>query len=185
MVKDRENFDTQRELLIKTSRDVLKLSKQLIYALHRDDIKGATKFKVQIKQVTAKLSKIANQRVELNSVGAYKVAMQEYVEALCYYGYVVNKKMPTRKELKVSTHHYLLGACDLTGELVRKAINDAIKGNMNSAMDIKGVVEELYGELIKFDFRDGELRKKFDGIKYDLKRLEDIALSIKLKDKNV
>ena len=44
-------------------------------------------------------------------------------------------------------------------------------------------LEELYGELLKFDFRDGELRKKFDGIKYDLKRLEDVALSIKLKEK--
>ena len=69
----------------------------------------------------------------------------------------------------------------MTGELVRKAINDAIKGNMKSALFIKGFVEELYGELLQFDFRNSELRRKFDGIKYDLKRLEDIALSIKLK----
>jgi hypothetical protein len=31
-----------------------------------------------------------------------------------------------------------------------------------------------------FDFRN-ELRRKFDSIKYDLKKLDDVALGIKLK----
>ncbi len=183
MLKDTENLDNQRELLIKCSRDVLKLSKQIIYALHRGDTKGAKGFTVKINQVFDKLNKIASKECELENVGAFKVAAQEYVEALCYYGFVINKKIPTHKELKVSSNAYLLGICDLTGELVRKAINDAIKGNMKSALYIKEIVEDLYGELLKFDFRNGELRKKFDGVKYDLKRLEDIALSIKLKGK--
>lgn len=183
MLKDMENFDNQRELLIKTSRDVLKLSKQLIYALHRGDRKGAKAFETKIRLVFDNLSKIAGRKCELQSVGAFKVAQQEYVEALCYYGFVINKKIPTHKALKVSPIIYLLGICDLTGELVRKAINDAIKGDMNSALYIKEIVEGLYWELLKFDFRDNELRRKFDGIKYDLKRLDDIALDIKLKDK--
>lgn len=181
LVKDFESLDEQRELLIKKSRDVLKLSKQLIYALHRDDVKTAKNLKAKIQATKSKLNCIALKRTELQNVGAYRVAIQEYVEALCYYSYIVNNKIPTHKELKVSAPHYLLGVCDLTGELVRKAINDAIKGDLKSAIKIKGVVEELYGELLQFDFRGGETRKKFDGIKYDLKRLEDIALSITLK----
>ena len=31
-------YDTQREKLIKKSRDVLKLSKLIIYAVHRDEL---------------------------------------------------------------------------------------------------------------------------------------------------
>ncbi|OGM02112.1 hypothetical protein A3K72_04005 [Candidatus Woesearchaeota archaeon RBG_13_36_6] len=183
MLTEMENIDNQRELLIKSSRDVLKLSKQLIYALHRGDKKASKAFETKIKLVFNKLSKIVGRNYELQGVGAFKVAEQEYVEALCYYGFVINKKIPTHKELKVSSNAYLLGICDLTGELVRKAINDAIKGDMKSAFFIKKIVEDLYGELLKFDFRNGELRKKFDGIKYDLKRLENVALDIKLKGK--
>ena len=50
MLKDMESLDNQRELLIKGSRDVLKLSKQLIYALHRGDRKRARVFATEIKK---------------------------------------------------------------------------------------------------------------------------------------
>lgn len=182
MKKDLESFDDKREILIKSSRDVLKLSKQVIYALHRSDNDAAKKHVATIRKEFTKLDKLASESCELSKVGAYRVAVQEYVEALCYYGYVIDKKIPTSKELKVISKLYLLGICDLSGELVRKAINDAIKGEMSSALEIKELVEMLYGELLNFDFRDGETRKKFDSIKYNLKRLEDLALNIKLKE---
>jgi hypothetical protein len=34
---------------------------------------------------------------------------------------------------------------------------------------------------MKFDLRNGELRKKFDEIKWNLKKIEDIAYDIKMK----
>ena len=43
-------YDEQRELLIKKSRDVLKLSKQVIYAVHRDELKQAEKLIEDIKK---------------------------------------------------------------------------------------------------------------------------------------
>jgi predicted translin family RNA/ssDNA-binding protein len=65
--------------------------------------------------------------------------------------------------------------------VLSKQKHDSIKGRFDSALKIKEVVEEIYGELLQFDFRESELRKKFDSIKYDMKRLDDVALSIKLK----
>lgn len=182
MKKEMEDFDNKREILIKNSRDVLKLSKKIIYALHRSDVKAANTHVESIKSELLKLKNMASENCELSNIGAYRVAVQEYVEALCYHSYFVNKKIPTRKDLDVGTKSYLAGICDLSGELVRKAINDAIKGETASALEIKELVETLYGELLNFDFRGGDLRKKFDSIKYDLKRLEDLALSIKLKE---
>ncbi|MBW2971363.1 hypothetical protein KY320_04350, partial [Candidatus Woesearchaeota archaeon] len=181
MLKYMDDFDSRRELLIKKSRDVLKLSKQIIYALHREDEKDAKNLVVNIKKEFAALVKLAD-KPELLGVGALRTAAQEYVEALCYFGYVVEAKLPTHRELKVSTEWYLLGICDLSGELVRKAINDAINGNQDSAFKIKKVVEEIYGQLLRFDFRDSNMRKSFDRIKYDLRRLEDVAIGIKLKN---
>jgi len=183
ILDDFNKSDEQRELLIKKTRDVLKLSKQLIYSIHREDLDSAKSLSKDIKKSFGELISIAEKSPELRYSGSFRISAQEYVEALCYFGFVVENKIPTHSELKVESSSYLMGLCDLTGELVRKAINDAIKGRWDSALKIKEVVEEIYGELLQFDFRESELRKKFDGIKYDLKRLDEVALNIKLKAK--
>ena len=182
IVKVFESYDTQRENLIKASRDVIKASKQLIYALHRDDKASAKKLKEKITKSYKAMQTISAKHEQLNSVGPCRIAVQEYVEALCYYGYVVENKIPNSTTLDVDPKLYILGLCDLTGELVRKAINDAIHGNTASAFKIKQLVEEIYGQLLLFDFRQSEFRKSFDRIKYDLRRLEDVALDLKIKN---
>lgn len=175
--------DEQRELLIKKSRDVLKLSKQLIYSIHREDMDSAKALVKELDASFGELKGIAEKSPELRYSGSFRISAQEYAEAKCYFSFVSENHIPSHAELKLDSESYLLGLCDLTGELVRKAINDAIKGRLDSALKIKEVVEEIYGELLKFDFRNSELRKKFDSIKYDLRRLEDLALNIKLKAK--
>src|SRR3989344_678176 len=121
--KDLAKFELQREQEIIKSRDIIKLSKLIIYSLHRSNLNDAEKYIAEIKSKVNKLEK-SNYDIELSNV-----ARQEYAEAFCYYGFIKNKKIPTRKELNVDTPSYLLGICDLTGELVRKAVDDAIKGN--------------------------------------------------------
>lgn len=175
--------DNERENLIKKSRDILKLSKQIIYSVHRGDISEADKLVHAIEKEAKELDKIAGKHAALEESGSFRVAYMEYVEAVLYYNFVKNKKIPTRKELRVSIEHYLLGLCDLTGELVRKAVFLAGKGKVNEVIKIKELVDEIYGELLKFDFRENELRRKFDAVKYDLRKLEDLVLDLKLKGK--
>ena len=181
LIQYMQDFDNQRELLIKKSRDVLKLSKQIIYCVHREDIDGAEKHAEGIKLRFKELVAIGKQNAELTNVGAFKVAGQEYTEALCYLAYVKGEELPTYKTLGVNIPNYLSGLCDLTGEIVRKAINDVINGDKESAIRAKKFTDELYGDLLMFDFKN-VMRKSFDRIKYDLRRLEDVVLSIKLKE---
>ena len=117
----------------------------------------------------------------LAMVGAYGEALEEFVEASCYAEFITKKRIPSSNELGVDTEIYLPGLCDLVGELVRKAINSVLKDDAKSALAIKDVVEDLYAELMLFDFRNGPLRKKFDAIKYGLEKLEDLAVKIKVK----
>ncbi|MEK6899648.1 MAG: hypothetical protein AABX05_00850 [Nanoarchaeota archaeon] len=176
--KDIQDYDTERENLIKKSRDVLKLSKQIIYAVHRDDLDEAVKLIKQIEVEKKKLDDIARHSKKMGSEGSYKVAIQEYAEALLYYHFVKDGKLV---ELSVDTEHFILGLTDLPGELVRKAVFLAGKGEVAGVIKIKDVVDTIYGELLKFDFRDNEVRRKFDAIKYDLRKLEDLVLDLKLK----
>lgn len=173
--------DEQREQLIIKSRSLIKLSKQIIYAVHRDDFSDIAGLIKKIESIKNQMDAIVKKNNRLLSVGAYKVGIGEYVEALLYYHFVKNKKLPTRKQLKSTPENYLFGLCDLTGELVRKAVFLAGKGKDKEVTTIKNLVDEVYGEVLKFDVRDNDLRRKIDSIKYDLKKLEDLVLDLKLK----
>ena len=177
------SFDDNRELVIKKSRDILKLSKQIIYSVHRDDLKEAEKLVKSIESEKKKIINTIRKNSKLESIGAYRVAVGEYVESMLYYYFIKEKKIVTHKFLKVTTEHYLLGLIDLTGELGRKAVQLAGKGDFKEVVLIRDAVSEIYGELLKFDFRDSDMRRKFDSVKYDLKKLEDLVLDLKLKGK--
>ncbi len=177
-----DSYDKKRDKVIITSRVVIKLSKKVIYAVHRNDFKTA---KTELANMQKKLKYMisAAKDSKLVSAGAYKVAIQEFVEAICFYELMKNKKIPTNSELNLDPEFYLMGLIDLTGELVRKAINSAIKDDFKTSVELKNLVSELYDELMLFDFAGGELRKKFDSVKYDLKKLDDLVLNLKLTGK--
>lgn len=172
--KELERQEKERESTIQKSREIIKISKQIIYSLHRNDLKEAESKASEIKNRIKNLG--SDSETQIN-----RTAMQEYVEALTYLGFVKDKKIPTRKSLNVDAEAYLCGLCDLTGELVRKSVNLAINKDFNEAIKIKKLVEEIYGEMLNFDFRNSELRRKFDAIKYNLKKLEDLEYEIKMR----
>ena len=66
--------------------------------------------------------------------------------------------MPTRASLKVGTEDYLMGICDLTGELARKAVALTVKREFKSVLKIKKLIEEAYGEFLKFNLRNSHVR---------------------------
>ena len=174
--KELKKFEEERELLIQKSREIITLSKQIIYSIHREDYKKA--------DTLSKLIKVKVKSLPSNSydINMDVVAKQEYVEAIAFLEFINSNKIPTRKELNVEMEPYLSGLCDLTGELVRKAVNSAIKKDVKEVMKIREFIDEFYGEMLMFDFRNGDMRKKFDSIKWNLKKVEDIILEVKISN---
>lgn len=181
MRQQMSRYDALREELIKASRDALALSKKAIYSLHRNETAASHTQLAAAKKVIAKLNALIRKDAHLAAVGAYNEALEEYVEAACYFSLLTKKILPTAKQLGVDMDSYLPGLCDLVGELVRKAINSAIKGDTKTALEIRDFVTQVHQELLLFDFRNIPVRRKFDSIKYGLEKLEDLALQIKMK----
>lgn len=173
-----QDYDEAREKLIKKSRDLLKLSKQVIYAVHRDELPNAAQLVRLMEQEKKELEKIATHDAKMVYEGSYKIALQEYVEAVLYHEFVRTGKLP---DLPVLAEHYILGLADLPGELVRRAVFLAGKGKTEHVTRIRDEIDLIYGELLKFDFRDNEIRRKVDAIKYELRKMEDLVLDLKLK----
>jgi predicted translin family RNA/ssDNA-binding protein len=173
-----EMSDQKRNALITESRDIVRESKRAIYSIHRDDLKSAEKHisNLENKLKTFKSKLIKEPRLYYS--GFSKIAEQEYVEAVSFYVFVCENRLVTHTELDIDEEHYLLGIIDLTGELVRKAVNSAISKDIKMVYSIKNFMNDLYGELLKFNFSNGELRKKYDSIKYAVNKLEDLVFQI-------
>ncbi|NOZ81173.1 MAG: hypothetical protein GXP63_05885 [DPANN group archaeon] len=178
---DLEAHDERRERVIRLSRDVIKLSKQVIYSLHRHDLRPAASYATDMKNVLAKMQGLVDKK--LYCQGAFKVAVMEYVEAMCYLHYVKTGKLLDPASLGVDTEFYLMGISDLTGELIRFAVNAGSRGDFKEIVKTRDFVQEIYLNLMTFTFYGGELRKKFDAIKWDLKRLDEMVFELEMRDK--
>ena len=178
--EEMHKFDVKREEVIQTSREIITLSKQIIYAAQRNELGAAQDALKKIKEKVSKLKKVKI----ITDTNIHSVAFQEYVEAIAFYEFVKNGKIPTKKSLGVSAEDYLSGLADLTGELGRKAIYDVIHKKFDEAEKIKELVHEIYGEFLKLHLRNNELRKKSDAIKWNLKKLEEVMYDISMKGRH-
>ena len=141
--KELDDFEKKREKSISDSRDIIKLSKLIIYAIHREDLKKAETLMPKLKKKALSLD-MNSYDTDIN-----KVAIQEYVEAACFYHFVKFGKLKTRKSLKVDANSYLCGLADLTGEAGRLAVNSVIRkkeGLENTAVFL------LIGTVLTFLF---------------------------------
>ncbi|MEM4267694.1 MAG: hypothetical protein QXK37_02590 [Candidatus Woesearchaeota archaeon] len=179
--KELEDFEEQRDRTITLSREILKASKQAIYSVHRHDMEEAKKL---LKHAETKIKSIRKEvcnTPKLDFVGAYSAACQEYVEAKCYFWFIANSRIPSQKVLGVQVEDYLMGLCDLTGELSRKAVLSAIAKDYEMIVRIRNLVDEIHGLFLNLNLRNGELRKKSDSIKWNLKRIEEVLYDVKTK----
>ena len=176
--KTLSKLESEREKAIRASRDVIMLSKKIIYSVHREDMKSASS---SVRQIKSKL--LALKKIGFKKFGMSKVAYQEYVEAVCYYSLIKTKTLPTPKALGVMADDYLLGLADLAGELVRRAVSLATKKKLKDVEEIRKFLSDLHYEFLQYDLRDSELRKKADSIRWNLRKIEDVVFSASLNGK--
>jgi predicted translin family RNA/ssDNA-binding protein len=185
VIKDElESFDEGREFIINAGREITRLSKQAIYAVHRNDPGESLSLLDKAGEQVKKIIKVAKGNPLLLSTGSYSASLQEYVEARCYYDFCVHNKITTMKELGVDAETYLLGLCDLTGEMERRAVHSVIQGKPEEVKKIWIVVNEVYEKFLSLTLKNGELRKKSDSIKWNLKRIEEILYDLNIRKKN-
>lgn len=177
--KDYKTKDGERRQIISISNNILFHSKKAIFALHRQDLKVAEeKLQEMEKELIGLEKKFTIKRIE--EEGAYRAAIEEYTEAKLLSFVIKGEKIDKIKSLKLSTDAYLGGICDLLGELVRLATNEAAGGNFERVSEIKELSENIMDQLIDFDMT-GYLRTKYDQARGHLRKLEQMAYEIKLR----
>jgi len=76
-----------------------------------------------------------------------------------------------------------VGTIDAARELERFAVNRGQMLDLRSIEICLGAVQGLEQALMQFDFRNSEVRRRFDGVKYVVKKLETLAYEVDLAKK--
>ncbi|KAF4320689.1 hypothetical protein JM18_004535 [Phytophthora kernoviae] len=113
--------------------------------------------------------------------GALSSSLEEYAEAKCFFHYLDTRCLLPRQDVPIlKKNEYLGGVIDFTGELMRLAVVKATSRDVQEVERCKAMVEAISGELIQFDFRNGPMRRKFDSVKYNLRKLENTLYELSL-----
>jgi translin len=180
--KDLDRLSRGRIEVMKQGRDVIKSSKELIYSIHRGDMAAAKGFLKKIEAGRGALDRMAS-TARLRAYHPYLSAVQEYVEAAAYYHVMTDERIPTRRRLRADTETYLSGLSDLTGEMMRKGVDDMVRERYAHALMMRDAVDEIYGLMLSLDMDGGEARRKSDSVKWNLAKLEDLVYDAKIRGK--
>ncbi len=177
--KDYTKNNIERRKIISRSNEILHDSKRIIFALHRGDMKKAEEsFKIIEKNLKS-LEKDFGP-IRLYDEGAYKAAVEEYTEAKTLYLVMQGKKIDKFSGITLRYESYLGGICDLVGELVRRATNEASKQNFKEVEKTTKIVNDIMAELVEFDMT-GYLRTKYDQARGHLRKIEQINYEVNLR----
>lgn len=177
--KEYQAKESERRQIISASNNILFLSKKIIFALQRDEIKEALSKLKEVEELIKSLEKRFSSN-RINEEGAFKAAAEEYLEAYTLALILSGKKIERIKGLKLDHASYLGGICDLIGEMVRYATNRAAKGYFHEVEKTKKTAESIMSGLLDFDMT-AYLRTKYDQARGHLRKLEQMAYDIKIR----
>ncbi|XP_065904514.1 translin-like isoform X2 [Dysidea avara] len=79
---------------------------------------------------------------------------------------------------------YLMGILTMTSELARLAVNSVTLGNYTRPLEISEFVSSLSAGFQLLNLKNDALRRKFDSLKYDLKKIEEVVYDISIRGLN-
>ncbi|KAK9367871.1 Translin [Lipomyces kononenkoae] len=161
-----------RDRVIKASRDITATSKKIIFALQRVKYAEVGRHKDQGKKCIELPLKIASDiagleckikeafhavKDDLQGAGAWRYqrqisgAIQEYIEALLFRGYLIDGLILSHEEVQKLIGHeflvtdmdYILGLLDTTGELMRFAITNLYDAGTSRVVQVSPISRQI------------------------------------------
>lgn len=154
--------DQVREVALKASRAIVRLSGTMLRGLHRGQ-KADAELPVLKDEVTRLQSLLAD-HPELEQAGYVESAFQEYAEVGLVMSMLEKGDVPSPEELGIGSVPYLLGLGDSVGELRRFCLEELKEGRVKNANAYLDMMEDILTALLRFDYPDAivPLRHKQD-----------------------
>ena len=145
-----EDKDTVRELVMKSSRAIRRISKKVIQEIHRGN-----ECREELQEALGEVSKIksiVDDHPELYHAGFLRNGFQEFAEAHILWSMDNDEEPKTPEELDITPSSYVLGLADVVGELRRMVLDELAEGNVERARELHGKMEDIKNMLMEFEY---------------------------------
>ncbi|GAB2222704.1 hypothetical protein Droror1_Dr00016827 [Drosera rotundifolia] len=124
--------------------------------------------------------------------GDWKNEVQFAVSSLCFLHWLDTGKLLTHTEAEerlglnpqdfgLDVEDYLIGVCLMSNELPRYVVNQVTSGDYNCPGKVLEFLTDLSVAFRMLNLRNDFLRRKFDGMKYDLRRVTEVHSDVKIR----
>ncbi|XP_010553363.1 PREDICTED: translin-like [Tarenaya hassleriana] len=84
-------------------------------------------------------------------------------------------------EFGLDTEDYLVGVCFMSNDMPRYVVNRVTAGDYDCPRKVLNFLTDLHAAFRMLNLRNDFLRKKFDSMKYDLRRVEEVYYDVKIR----
>ncbi|PSN90092.1 hypothetical protein B9Q09_01865 [Candidatus Marsarchaeota G2 archaeon ECH_B_SAG-C16] len=148
----------------------------VISLLHRGRIEEADRLLSSVKKRVGLITKLCTEHPILLRLPVVRDANMEYVEAVCYYFFLTEGRVPPYTSFKVEPDEYILGLADLVGELRRRCLDLIRMGKLELASKTFDQMVETYEYIWRFEYPKKLVKGLRHKIDIDRKLLEDTRL---------
>jgi len=159
-----------RDKTLARSRELIRHCANAIRATHRGEVEEAAQLLDTADAVAAEMVAEARQFPDIYHAGYTQDALKELSEAHLVYAFVLEKAIPSPRELGVENAAYANGLAEAVGELRRRTLDALRRGDVPTAERMLELMDEIYTGLLTVDFPSA--------ITHDLRRKTDVARSI-------
>lgn len=94
--------------------------------------------------------------------------------------FLTGKLAPQSEVQPCNDEEYMSASLGFAQHLARYCVGRACEADTRSIHICRTIVSELMEKMLEFDFRNGPLRRKYDGLKYAMRKLENITYEMSL-----
>lgn len=177
-----EATNAAREEALRACREVIQFSSRSIRSVHRGESESARELAQQARERVHFVKDKLRDHAELYWAGYVHDSQKEYVEAEAMLAIVGQAPLPSPDALGVEPAAYLNGMAEAASESRRYVLDRLRLGEMERAEATLKVMDDIYYELVTFDFPDaitGGLRRTTDALRAVLERTRgDLTLTL-------
>ncbi len=177
-----EAANAAREAALAECRAIIRASARAIRSIHRLEDASAEMQLGEVHRQVQALGETRSRHPEVYYAGYVHDAQKEYVEARALLAMVRGTPLPGPEDLGVEPAAYLNGLAEAGSECRRYVLDRLRDDDLREADRLLDAMDELYYELITFDYPDaltGGLRRTTDAFRAVLERTRgDVTLSM-------
>ncbi|RYP64498.1 hypothetical protein DL769_006636 [Monosporascus sp. CRB-8-3] len=95
---------------------------------------------------------------------------------------VVPVNLKDKDAFHITIEEYLLAMTDITEELSRLSMNSVTMGDIDLTVRISGFIKDLFAGFQLLNLKNDTLRRRVDGVKYHVKKVEDVIYDLSLRN---